>query len=269
MREIRVADTFRRVLIYSNPKCGKTRLACSYPEEWGKGVYVAAEPCSEDLGPVQFELRKRLMVIKPLPEDPKKKIDPLFEAVAIANKDWSADGYGVLIWDSLTSTAIDLLAAYALKGNYAKDQITYGEVGTPTHHCHATMGDFGAAQSSVLHLLRFLFKQKVHVIVLAHQSWAEPKSNDGGTIIGGPATIGGAQIKEIGGLFPSVVHLDVKTVRTPNEPAITKFIAHNNKAGIWLSGTRTGGDSLPDIDITNNPKAFWDAWLVAVNGMTK
>lgn len=255
-----------RVIIYGDAKTLKTRLATALPwgGMWGeKAIYIAADLNAINLRSVLTVDKEHLVPVEPRPE--KGKYDPLAEAVACASRPWVTEypGARTLIWDTITQTAFDILAHYARLGNYAKEQITFGKPGTPEHHAHPTMGDYGAAQNSVCeHVLGLIFQQPLHVIVLAHADWHEPK--EGGEIVGGPATIGGAKIKTLPGRFDSVIHTEVKYKGEPGKPRVPEFMARTQKHGIWIAGVR-GQRGMPDTILNPaDPRDFWRAYEEAI-----
>jgi len=254
-----------RILIYGSPKSAKTRLATALPwgEFWGeKAVYVAADPGAASLRSVLLPDRAHLIPVEPKPEV-GRKYDPLHEAVEIATHDWK--DAGTIIWDTLTATAEDVLAAYARLGNYAKDQITYGKPGTASFHAHPTMGDYGAAQNSVCeHLLGLLFEQPKHLIILTHELWVEPKNAQ--ECIGGPATVGSATAKTLPGRFDTVIRCEAKKRGEPGKPKVTEFIAHTNPHGPWICGVRNPGVNLPDVVLGEDPRHFWGEYAKLIGG---
>jgi hypothetical protein len=191
------------------------------------------------------------------------KYDPLHEAVEIATHKW--EGHGTLVWDTLTQTAHDLLSAYARLGNYAKEQITFGKIGSPEYHAHPTPGDYGAAQtSSTVHLLDLLFDQPLHLIVVCHEDWAEPKNAN--ECIGGPATVGQAAIKALAGRFDTVIRVENKRTGEPGKPKVQQYIARTQPHGIWICNVRLRpGTTLTDTVLEEEPQAFWKAYEAAVS----
>lgn len=267
MKLVKQADLKYRILGYGTPKAGKTRLMCAFPEEWGRAAYIAADPEAERLDSVLPVHRDRIDVFKPVYGDSSLAV--LTENTAIATGDWKQNGYGVLIWDTMTYTAMDLLDEYAKLGKFTSTgPMVFGTKGTPEYHAHPTPGDFGAAQSTVYHLIRHLFKQPLHVIVLCHSGWTEPKGGDGAGLIGGPATVGAAQIKELSGMFTGVIHCEASRPRRGQGEGNPVYTAYNNPHGIWQAGTRMPG-TLRDIPLGPDPSHFWVEWEAGIRGENK
>src|SRR3972149_5190804 len=96
------SERFERILEYSDPKSGKTRLATSLTERFGDILYVAADPGSEGLASVLSPYSSRCKVITSTPE-PGKKYDPIDDAFHIAIMDWKKEFPTVktLVWDTM------------------------------------------------------------------------------------------------------------------------------------------------------------------------
>lgn len=273
------------------PKYGKTRLATSLPwDEFGdKAAYIAWDPGSESLDSVLVENREHLVVVQPSSKKVGTKVvfDPHTEAIAIATKPW-AEGFtegGVvvppcqtLIWDTMTATARDLLAAYADSGVFSGEKgdkhVSVGDFGTATYMAQPMMGDYGIAQRAVLHILKFLLKQPLNIIALFHTDFMEPEG--AGQVTFGPATIGKAAIKPVASLFDNLFVLDVqdKLVRgsTGGPPTrMTKRQVYTDKKGLYLGGLRSPypRNPIPEVELNDNPVEFWKLVNTVLKGEYK
>ena len=173
-----------RVAIYGNPKCGKTRLATSLPwgPLWGeKAVYVAWDKGAEERSSVLARDLERLQCVMPEANE-KGEYDPLTEAVEIASHDWKSKGFGTLIWDTMSSTALELLDAISAQSLYGKNLVIGRGAAKITQ---PQKGDYGAAQRATMHILNFLFDQPINIIVLFHVQAPDLESE----MEGGPATV--------------------------------------------------------------------------------
>ena len=255
--------------IVSEPKYGKTRLATSLPwDEFGeKAAYVAWDAGSEGLDSVLMENREHLVVAEPTGRvvGGKQTFDPHREAITIATKPWAegwteVDGTAIppvqsIIWDTMTATARDLLAAYADSGVFSGEKgdkhMSVGEVGTPYYMAQPMMGDYGISQRAVMHILRILFKQPLNVFVLFHTDFMEPEG--AGQVTFGPATVGKAAIKSVASMFDNLFMLDVteKLERGSPPKRVTQRVVYTDKKGLYLAGLRSPypKNPIPEIAI--------------------
>lgn len=231
------------VCVVSESKDGKTRLTTSLPKEFGKILYVASDPNAESLASVLPHYRERISVLKPgradvtereveawkkLSSDERMKartdrtvhLDPdsgiYFKRIPIrhdleriATYPWANEGFGTLVWDTMSQTAVDLLAEVARHGieagNPDKGSGQYGEhrfvldsidghnyVGSNRNDIFMTMNIIDQA-------LKWLADQPIHVLINFHTD-VDPAKH-----IIGPATIGKAQIGRITKLFDYAV----------------------------------------------------------------
>jgi len=245
-----------RILIYADPKCGKTRLATSLPEHFGEAVYVAWDPGTEHLGPVLAKYRSRL---HPIQSTPKigEPYEPDKDAFSIALTDWTTEWPHVktLIWDNITATAEDLLSHVADTAQFSSSHV---KINTGKSHLNLPMeGDYGAVHGMIDRLTTYLFRQPLHLIILAHAQIAESK--DGSGTLGGPATIGKASVRKYAGRFDTVIHLATKT-----KDGKQSFTAHMDKhANIWTGGIRShlALNPMPSTDLEPDPISFWNKYL--------
>lgn len=270
-----------KAALEGEPKYGKTRLATSLPwDEFGdKAAYIAWDPGSETLDSVLPENREHLVVVQPSARTvgtkgmmPKTVFDPHKEAITIATKPW-ADGWSeggveippcqTLIWDTMTATARDLLSAYADSGIFSGEKgdkhVAVGDYGTQYYMAQPMMGDYGIAQRAVLHVLKFLLKQPLNVIVLFHTDFMEPEG--AGQVTFGPATVGKAAIKPVASLFDNLFVLDVqeRLVRGNPPTRTTKRVVYTDKKGLYLAGLRSPypKNPIPEVELSEVPVDFW------------
>lgn len=249
--------SLHRIAVYAVPKAGKSRFVTALPwDTWGDAIYVAADRGSECLDGIMPEDREHLRIEKPMGE-PGKPFDMHREACKLASTDWSKEeGVGVVIWDTMSQTAQDILMDNARANRFggANGNITVGRPGQPDHLSHPAPADFGATQSSIDHIIGLLFQQKVHVICVFHADWAKPGAIDSG-IIGGPQTVGSAQIKEVARPFSALLHLEASRAKDGKAQYVVRSTPH----GIWQANIRACG-SMPDMVLDERPTDFWRAF---------
>lgn len=246
MRVTRDENAKHRVLVYSPPKNGKTSLVTALPyEKWGKAIYIAGDRNAEQLDGVMPDALPHIEVEK---ADPSK--DFWEETFKMATTDWAAEGFGVVVWDTLTQTAEDLFR-YIVAADKC-NHVTIGRKGTKSYVANGDRTDYGLAQNAIDNITGFLFQQKCHLIVVCHADISVPKSGESGGLVGGPQTVGSAQIREYARIYSSVIHV-VAGRGADNKPA---FTAHCSAHEIWQAGVRSV-DPMPDMKLSRYPVEFW------------
>ncbi len=281
-------DRFLRVGLEGEPKTGKTRFATSLP--WGdyfgeQAIYVAADPGADDLqtSSVLPENRDRLIVVKPTNSFKKIKVDgeeievvvydPHKEAFAIASRNWRKDfpAAKTLIWDTMSATGRELVNAYADSGVFVGEKgdkhITVGTINSPDFVANPMMGDYAMAQRAISNLLKFLFKQEMHLIVLFHIRAVETDS--GQVLAFGPDTAGQAGVRAVASLFDNLLRTDTEEKPTMDKPPKmdTKYFLHTQKKGLYLGGIRTGHakNPIPKLAI-DDPVTGWNTLTKVLKG---
>lgn len=260
-----LTETWERICIYGSPKTGKSRLATSLP--WGgyfgeKAVYAAIDPNSEALRSVRPVDRPHLTTVV---LDGKPSY--LEEAVQVATTDWVKQGMKTLIWDTMTHMGMLLLRQYADSGVFSdKHAVQLGRQGTKSWHTNPMLGDYGAAQNSIGFLIQHLFALPMHVIVIFHEKFVEPKEGSPEGIAGGPDVVGSKAVRWISGNFDSVFRTDVGL--NPETKRVG-FMVHSMTRGIWKAGFRTPRDKqslMTPYPLSTDPSEFWKAYLKDVEG---
>jgi len=264
----------KRIAVYGLPKSGKTRTVTALPwgGNWGgRAIYVASDPGSEELGSILPHNREHLILVKPEAKNVGGKLiyDPLTEGVAIATKDWKKDfpDVGTIIWDTMTTTSQELLAAYADSGQFSDKHVTFGQPGTATYHAAPMEGDFGAAQRSTMFILKYLFRQPLNLIVVFHEDWVQPNEKDVvGAVYGGPTIVGKAGIKAIAAMFDNLFRFSAKDKIEPGNKVVTEYLVHTRHSGPWMAGFRNPNEvnPIPRVTLSPDPVNFWKAFDNAV-----
>lgn len=271
------SERLERILIYGDPKVGKTRLATSLTDRFGDSLYVASDPGADGLSSVLQQYRSRLRPVSA--EYPKGKPftandNPHKDAFVVACQDWVGPGapkewagkapIKTLIWDTMTASALSILAYVADSGQFSeKAHIGLGQPGSVEHQKIPMQGDFMATQGIVSRLVDFLFKQPLHLIVICHSGYDEPR--EGGSVEGGPTTVGKATIRSFPGRFDTVIHL---TRRSSSATAVgqaspgSSVTAWTERHGMWSAGIRSGhaNNPMPKLDLDADPINFWQAY---------
>jgi len=260
------AERLERILIYGDPKTGKTRLATSLTGRFGEILYVASDPGSESASSVLTPYVGRLHCVKPTGGDTAKS-NPHVDAFEIATRDWKKDFPEVrtLIWDTMTATALDILQYVATSGQFSQTaHVGLGTPGSVEHQKLPMQGDYMATHNIISRLVDFLFKQPLHLIVICHATYDEPK--EGGAVEGGPATAGKATVRSFPGKFDAVI----RVARRASGGAPTAGVgggastvtAFTERVGIWSAGIRSGHatNPMPKVDLQSDPINLWEQY---------
>lgn len=262
------SERLERILIYGDPKTGKTRLATSLTARFGDFAYVAADPGSSGLASVLSGYRDRARVISMLSgASPSVQDNPHRDAFLVACNDWLGKSPSewagkppikTIVWDTMTATALDILAYVANSGQFSeKAHIGLGQPGSVEHQKIPMQGDFMATQGIVSRLVDFLFKQPLHLIVICHSGYDEPR--EGGNVEGGPTTVGKATIRSFPGRFDTVIHLTRRSSATGTGNPGSAVTAWTERHGMWSAGIRSKHETnpIPKIDLNPDPVNFW------------
>lgn len=257
IEEGKPTQPWERICVYGGPKSGKSRLVTSLPygEKWGeRAVYVAYDPGAEFLKSVLFENREKLLRVVP-----EGKPTWLEEAVEIATTDWASHGVKTLIWDTMSVTSHRLLRQYADSGIFSeKHAVQLGTRGKASWHTSPMEGDYGAVQNSIGFLLEHMWGQPLHLVVVFHDKWVEPKASSIEGLHGGPDVAGKKAVRWVPGRFDTVLRTElVRGVRD----LPSHVIVHTQPSGIWVAGAR-GGTPLTGLPAQTDVQAgketdFW------------
>jgi hypothetical protein len=266
LEEILQQRRLERIMIYGKPKTGKTRLVGALPrnEKWGEILYVACDRNSELLPSIID--RTKIHVVKPGPAEGQTHVDLLEDLVEIFTKDWKAEypGVGTIVVDTGTVMTGDLMQFYVDTKKVQENHKKLGREGTKSYHAQADKGDFGGAQSSHGFLLDHLWLQPLHLVVLYHEDWVEPKSGGLDELTGGPMTVGIAQIRTLPGRFDTVL-------RTVSNIGAARFAVQTERQGAWPAEVRQGNVGLRlgqsgHYALADDPRSFWEDFDLFVEG---
>lgn len=259
------AHSFERIMIYGDPKTGKTRLATALPDSFGDIIYFAADIGSESLAPIITEIRPRIHIVKSAPSKKGEKYDPDADAFNFALNDWTKEfpNARTIIWDTLTQTAWDVLQFIADEGQFSESK--HIAIGSGDHQMNLPMeGDYRSAQERIDRLITYLFRQPMHIICVCHADYDQPK---GGMVEaeGGPKTVGRATIRRLAGKFDTVLYTKIES--TPpakfGEPSTSNFYVYTAKHKIWAAGIRGGNreNPIPRVKLEPFPINFWNLFF--------
>ncbi len=243
-------------LIYGAPGVGKTNFGTAYPEEWGEGVYIAADNAGTRLDSVLKEYRSRLHVYG---FDDSSPIDLMNQ---YATEKWRKvhPKANVIIVDTLSKAAKLMLKHAAKTGMFpSSNRIQFGPKTAEIAQGLPIPGDFNGTQYLVRNWIDALFRhqQDMHIIVLAHEYTWFPGEKDPASAkaFGGPDTIGSAIVKDVASEFPAVIRLTVDHVKGLDGVTRGKYVASAAMEGMYLARIKEGdgNNAMARVLLERNP----------------
>ena len=248
------------IMIYSAAGNGKTRLATSLTERFGKIAYIALDEGSENLDSVLAKYHGRIDVFKP------KWDNPIVEAFEIAEYDWKAAGYDTVIIDTFTNLSWKLLFYVTNEGMFQKNHVMIGDIGQPGRMAMPDKGDYGGVQGIVRNFVTTIFNQNpdMNIIFVCHQATDDDSALGS---VGGPATIGRALIEWLPARFKTVIRLDRKLIQATADSgemsSSVKLLARTAQHGAWLARLNENsetGNPIPSVELDVDPVNFWEKY---------
>jgi hypothetical protein len=246
-----------RIIIYGRAGIGKTRLALSLPEKYGKIAYYAADQNSEFLTSISPSKRGKILVVKPEGDNPTalfmqfcmtdwKKIDPEI---------------GTLVVDTYTKVALDSIRYSANSGSMTAEK--HFVIGDPNAGGQTipNRGDYLAIESLSRGFLDMLFSRQkgMHIICLCHE---DVKLVEGVHAVGGPAHPGRAMTEYLPAQFNTVIRLIREQVLIPGDSVPSEVvIAVTENDGKFVAKVRTSNEGaanpLARVMLDRDPTTYW------------
>jgi len=256
-----------RIIVYGRAGIGKTRLALSIPEAWGKIAYYAADTNSEFLTSIGAAKRDRIVVVKPEGDDPTA----LFMQYAMT--DWKKidPAIGVCVVDTYTKVALDAIRHSANTGAVTAEK--HFVVGDPANGGQVlpNRGDYMAIDSLSRGFLDMIFtRQKdMHIIFLCHE---DVKIVENVHAVGGPAHPGRAMTEYLPAQFNTVIRLIREQTLVPGADAPEDVvIAITENDGKFIAKVRTSNETaanpLARVILDRDPSPYWIKY--EASGQTK
>jgi hypothetical protein len=250
-----------RVIIYGRAGIGKTRLALSYPESWGKAAYYAADKNSEFLQSISRSKRGRVVVAT------QDGPDPTACFMQFAMTDWKEidEEIGVIIVDTYTKVAQDAIRYSAMSGAMSNE--AHFIIGIPGQGGQAipNRGDYLAIESLSRGFLDMLFdrQREMHIILLCHE---DVKIVEDVAAVGGPAHPGRAMTEYLPAQFSTVIRLIREEELIPGDDAATSVvIAITENDGKFIAKMRVEDESAPNpmarVVLDRDPSSYWVKYL--------
>lgn len=247
--------------VYGPSGNGKTRLVTSAmradPDTWGdKALYVALDPGAARMRSILKADRPHLELYV-IGED-GKPYDPYQELVRILDEDIATKkGCATIILDTLTTASQDILQAIANSGKFSDKHITIeakgkGKLNVPMQ------GDYGAAQRSIMNILRMYEHSNKNLIATFHDALFEPDATSSAPAIGGPATVGKSSIAPVAGWFDNLIRVESKVVVVQGKKEV-HYVAHTERKGPFLAKLRMSEEVNPisEFKLDSDPINFW------------
>lgn len=242
--------------IYAAGEIGKTRLSASVcralPEWFGpRAIYVAIDPEAAEMGSILLQDRPNMEV---LALDESKDVFAQLKEIYTTN--WVAEGFKTIITDTMSVATKTMLSQVANSGRFSDKQIQLGEgVKQPMQ------GDFLAVQTLLLSLLRFQQQSGMNHLTLFHETEIRPEPGQPGEPIGGPDTVGKANVRLIVNWYNTLLHLSRRQKRRTDlsKPVEYERVCHTTGHGIWQAKLRTPDltNQIPEIIMESDPANVW------------
>jgi len=257
-------DVRERVIIYSQPGMGKSRLALSLTERFGGILLYAADDGSEQLPSLGPEKHSRVLVVKPEGDD------PIVNFQQFCMTDWSErtapNGMPIrtIVVDTYTKIAMDSIQHSANTGAVTAEK--HYRVGDPATGGQVipNRGDYMAIDSLSRGYLDMLFsrQREMNIIFVCHE---EAKQVEGVNATGGPAHPGRRMTTDLPARFSTVIRLIKKPVLVPgNDIPEDVVVAITDHDGKWIAKVRTKDETqanpLAQVILDRNPVNFWNQY---------
>lgn len=249
------------VVLYGAGETGKSRLAAACARAsaatWGdRVIYLTSDPEGERLGSVLLLDRPNLETVSlELNKDVNKQLEDIYLGKGDAK--WMVDeGYKTIITDTLTIAMRTLLGQLADSGKFSEKHIKLSD-----GHNQPMQGDFLAVGTLMDGLMRAQKSGPFNHIVLCHEQEVRPEDGKPGEVIGGPATVGKANVRSIVNWYNTVLRVWQKPEPRKDlsqAPRMQRFVS-TTTAGIWQAKFRAPqlANPIPTILVNEDPVNVW------------
>lgn len=253
-------------LLYGLSNCGKTALASAFGQA---AAYIAAESASQRLATWFGKNPPKKVIIPDGNWDPKTgKLDWRRETFSLAQRDWAAEGYDVLIWDTWSSTNEELLRESARKNWFSEKGPVTGshdpKIDEDKKYAQPQQGDYMMAQQLGLQAIEFLIKQRTSVIITCYEGLSEPDPGRGQLLLFGPQTVGSKGPRQLPHRFDATLWL-AREKDADNPKGDLKVHMRTTDKHVCGVKTRRVGE-VPPFKILRDEgecREFWQ-WLLSL-----
>jgi hypothetical protein len=267
------ASIRERIIIYSRPGFGKTRLALCLPEWFGDILYFAADLGSQYLASVPVKYRSRIKVMHPQGDDIIQNFtefcmrdwrneEVLNEKTGMMEKPFA--NVKTIVVDTYTTIAIRALQLAADSGSATAE--AHFKIGNPTKGGRVipNRGDYLGLYSITRGFLDLLeqYQGDMNIIFVMHE---DLDTVEGVGSVGGPAHPGRTLMDELPGQFATVIRLTRKgTPAQQGKPAFVTITANTAPTGAFVGKIRESnekGNPMPTTVLDVDPINFWNIYL--------
>lgn len=235
---------------------GKSRAACAAnraaPHRFGtRSVLVAIDPEAASLGSaLEIDKANMEVVVVDMAKDVHEQLSQIYAY------DWRAEGFTTVITDTMTVATQTMLAQLTNSGRFSDRHIELGG-----GQKQPMQGDFLATNTLTMSLLRKQQASGMNHITLFHEQEIRPEPGQPGEPIGGPATVGKANVRSIVNWYNTVLHIvnRPKKRATPTAALEYERVVYTTNHGIWQAKLRTSDllNPTPEIVLNPDPANLW------------
>lgn len=249
------------VCLYGAGEVGKSRILGAIcraaPQIWGeRAVMLTTDPEGEGLGSILLQDRPNMEVVTlELDKDVNKQLEDAY--LGKGDMKWIRDeGFKTIVTDTLTIAMRTLLGQLADSGKFSEKHIRLSD-----SHNQPMQGDFLAVGTLMDGLLRAQKNGPFNHIVSCHEQEVRPEEGKPGETIGGPATVGKANVRSIVNWYNTVLRVWQKPAprKDLNSPVTMQRFVSTTTTGIWQAKFRSPqlSNPIPTILVNEDPVNVW------------
>jgi hypothetical protein len=269
-----VRTFFERIIVYSMPGFGKTRLITSLTPRFGDILYLALDKGSYQLASVlkkyQFneDGSRRIHVLRPMGDDPIQNFSEF------ALRDWRNEpgtdksypfkNVRTLVVDTYSALMNAVLMHIANTGMVNQEQhFQIGKPGEPGSRKIPNRGDYNGAANISRGFIDDIFENQdeMHIIFAMHEDPPSVDEKTGVAHVGSPQHPGKVMQAELPSLFPTVIRLIRKPILKPDGSVTSQVLALTEPHGQYLAKLREDdvrGNQMPEVELDIDPINFWE-----------
>jgi hypothetical protein len=217
---------------------------------------LTTDPEGERLGSTLLIDRPNIETVSvELNKDVNKQLEDAY--LAKGDMAWiKTEGFKTIITDTLTIGMRTLLGQLADSGRFSEKHIKLSD-----GHNQPMQGDFLAVGTLMDGLMRAQKNGPFNHIILCHEQEVRPEDGKPGEVIGGPATVGKANVRSLVNWYNTVFRIWQKPEPRKDlstAPRMQRFVS-TTTSGIWQAKFRShhGTNPIPTIPVDDDPVNVW------------